>query len=139
MSLSTAAKSSQGFKVRPTPNFLVPFYLNFTDTYQNPCKGPFFPSTERKKGGVGLNLFYSGVPVFLSGTIGLFKFCQCLSLNHFRFPKIKVRIPNPTPSRLSCLTLTHMLGLIRVMCLDSSALSFFSSSLSFASPTEHYL
>lgn len=130
MSVSPAPRSSHCFKVGPASHFLVPFYLNFTDTYQNPCKGPFSPPTGRKKGGVGLNLFYLSVPVFLRGTIGLFKFFQCLSPDHFRFPKIKARIPNPTPSLLSCLALSHMPGLVRVMSLDSSAFYFFLLQLS---------
>lgn len=140
MSLSTAPKSSHCFKVAPTSHSLVPFSLTVTDAYQNPCKGPFFPSTGRKKGCVWLNLFYLSVPVFSRwNNWDFLKFFRCLSHDHFRFPKIKVRIPNPTPSLLSCLALTHMLGLVRVMCLDSSAFSFCSSSPSFASLTKHYL
>lgn len=58
---------------------------------------------------------------FSAEQLDFFLFFQCLSPDHFRFPKIKVRIPSPTPL-LSC---SHS-RIVRVLCLDSSALSFIS-------------
>ena len=103
ISLHTAPKTSHCVNIVAFSHFLILFF--FFLIVQTPsrihvnalsaCNLSF--SKERKKWGMGVNLFYANVPVFLGGTTGLFKFFRCLSADHFRFPKIKVRIPNPAP------------------------------------------
>lgn len=111
--------------------FLSSFSLNFTHAHRNGCCGPtaFFLSQRVICGEEwGGWLCSTCVFLFFSREKLDFFFPWCLSPDHFRFLKIKVRILNPTAL---CLLLTRLPGLLRALCLDSSAtfLCFFCGPL----------